>query len=48
VRPAKGVLLAAAGDVAWSDNFLDLLPGDEQIVAARGLGDAPLRIRWLR
>jgi beta-mannosidase len=48
VRPAKGVLLAAVGDVAWSDNFLDLLPGDEQIVAARGLGDAPLRIRWLR
>jgi beta-mannosidase len=47
-RPVKGVLLAAAGDVAWSDNFLDLLPGDEQIVAAHGLGDAPLRIQWLR
>jgi beta-mannosidase len=47
-RPAKGVLLAAAGDVVWSDNFLDLLPGDEQCVAARGLGDAPLRIQWLR
>ena len=47
-RPAKGVLLAAGDGVAWSDNLIDLLPGDEQTVVARGLGDGEVRVRWLR
>jgi beta-mannosidase len=47
-RPAKGVWLSAGDGVQWSDNMLDLLPGDEQTVLAAGLGDAPLRVEWLR
>jgi beta-mannosidase len=47
-RPAKGVLLAAGDGVAWSNNLLDLLPGDEQTIVARGLGDGEVRVRWLR
>ncbi len=46
-RPAKGVWLEAGDGVEWSDNMLDLLPGDPQTVTARGLGDQPLRVRSL-
>jgi len=45
--PAKGVWLEAGDGVEWSDNMLDLLPGDPQTVIARGLGDQPLRVRSL-
>ncbi len=47
IRPAKGVLLAAGDGVAWSDNFLDLFPGDERTLTARGLGDAAVSATWL-
>lgn len=47
LRPAKGVLLSAGDGVAWSDNLLDLMPDDEQVVVARGLGDRPVQLRWL-
>ncbi len=46
-RPAKGVWLWAEG-VRWSDNMLDLLPGDEQIISAQGLGMSEVQARWLR
>jgi beta-mannosidase len=47
-RPAKGVLLAAGDGVAWSDNLVDLLPGDQQTIVASGLGDREVRVHWLR
>jgi beta-mannosidase len=47
-RPAKGVLLSAEQGVEWSDNMLDLMPGDERIVVARGLEDSEPQVRWLR
>ena len=47
-RPAKGVWLHTARPAQWSDNMLDLIPGDEQIITASGLGDAEVQIRWLR
>jgi beta-mannosidase len=47
VRPAKGVLLSAGDGVAWSDNMLDLMPDDERVIQARGLGDRPVSVRWL-
>jgi beta-mannosidase len=47
-RPAKGVWLQSNQPVQWSDNMLDLIPGDEQIITARGLGDAEVQIRWLK
>jgi len=46
-RPAKGVVLAAGDGVAWSDNYLDLMPGDEQVIRASGLGERPVSLRWL-
>jgi beta-mannosidase len=45
-RPAKGVWLSAESDIAWSDNMLDLLPGDAQTVVAPGLGVAAVQLRW--
>jgi beta-mannosidase len=50
-RPAKGVLLRAAGDPgggAWSDNLLDLLPGDEQVVRCAGAGPLSFEVRHLQ
>ena len=46
-RPAKGVLLSAKHDVTWSDNMLDLMPEDEQIILASGLGGAEAQVKWL-
>jgi beta-mannosidase len=48
VRPAKAVLLSAGDGIAWSDNFIDLMPDDEQIITARGLGDRSIQLRWLQ
>jgi beta-mannosidase len=47
-RPAKGVWLDAGDGVAWGDNMLDLVPGDDQVVVARGLGDREVRVRHLQ
>jgi beta-mannosidase len=46
-RPAKGVWLQSHDGVTWSDNMLDLLPGDPQEIAAAGLGDGKIHIRSL-
>lgn len=46
-RPAKGVWLAAGDGVAWEDNGLDLLPDEPRVIAAPGLGERPVRARWL-
>ena len=46
-RPAKGVWLEAGDGAAWSDNFLDLMPGDEQELVVDGLGQREVSVRWL-
>lgn len=46
-RLAKGVWLQAGPEVRWSDNMLDLLPGDEQIITAQGLGTSGVQACWL-
>jgi beta-mannosidase len=47
-RPARGVYLTAPGTVMWSDNMLDLIPGDPQITRATGLGStAEIRVQHL-
>ncbi len=46
-RPAKGVWISGGEGVTWSDNMVDLLPDDEQIIVARGLGERPVHLRWL-
>ena len=47
-RPAKCVMLSADNGARFDDNALDLLPGDEQRVAVRGLGEARVDVNWLR
>jgi beta-mannosidase len=44
-KPAKGVWLEA-GKARWSDNFIDLMPGDAQVVQAKGLS-GEVKVRWL-
>lgn len=48
-RPIKGVVLDAEGDedVKWSDQGIDLVPGDEQVVLAWGLNGRPVKARFL-
>lgn len=46
--PAKGVWLTAEDDTRWSDNMLDLLPGDSQVLVASQLSGATLQVRSLR
>jgi beta-mannosidase len=47
-KPAKGVLLTSSQQVKWSDNFLDLLPDEDQEILAEGLGAGEIQVRWLR
>lgn len=48
-RPARGVRLTADHDLRWSDNMLDLIPGDEQLVSIGNdsLEGARISVRWL-
>jgi beta-mannosidase len=48
LRPAKGVWLTSGNGIHWSDNMLDVLPGDPQVVIAQGLGESVVRVRTLR
>jgi beta-mannosidase len=47
--PVKGIVLDAEGpeDVKWSDQAIDLVPGDEQIVLAWGLRGRVPTARYL-
>ncbi|KAG2042900.1 glycoside hydrolase family 2 protein [Suillus americanus] len=47
-KPIKGIILDAEGeDVEWSDQAIDLVPGDPQIVKAIGLKGRDVRARYL-
>jgi beta-mannosidase len=50
-RPVKGLVLGLEGDeddtVKWSDNGLDIIPGDVQVVKAQGLGGRRVTARYL-
>ncbi len=46
-RPAKGVWLTAHDGVQWSDNMLDLLPNEAQIIKVHGLGNGEIQVQWL-
>lgn len=45
-RPARGVVLSAGDRLLWTDNMLDLIPGDPQIVGAEGLTPAHVTATW--
>ncbi|KAJ6473141.1 glycoside hydrolase [Mycena sanguinolenta] len=49
-RPVKGLWLSALGDgpdVKWSDNALDVMPGDPQVVVAQGLDGREVGVAFL-
>ncbi|KAL1937730.1 hypothetical protein VTO73DRAFT_12883 [Trametes versicolor] len=47
-RPVKGLVLDVAGaDATWSDQALDLVPGDPQVVAVQGLAGRAVQARYL-
>ncbi|KAH9849972.1 glycoside hydrolase family 2 protein [Lenzites betulinus] len=50
-KPVKGIVLDVAGgsgaDAQWSDQAIDLVPGDPQVVRVRGLGGRAVTVRYL-
>ncbi|KAG6336605.1 hypothetical protein ID866_2481 [Astraeus odoratus] len=47
-KPVKGIVLDVEGeDVKWSDQAIDLVPGDPQIVKAVGLRGRDVKVRFL-
>ncbi|KAF7333055.1 hypothetical protein MVEN_02412100 [Mycena venus] len=49
-HPVKGLWLSAIGDgadVKWSDNSLDIMPGDPQVVVTKGLDGRAVGIAFL-
>lgn len=47
-KPVKGVVLDAEGEIVkWSDQAIDLAPGDPQIVKAVGLKGREVKLRFL-
>jgi len=47
-RPVKGIILDAEGeDVRWSDQAIDLIPGEDQLVNAIGLKGRSVQTRYL-
>lgn len=50
-KPVKGLVFTVDDprveeDVKWSDNALDVVPGDRQTVLAQGLGGRPLKVAY--
>lgn len=47
-KPIKGIVLDVEGDTAkWSDQAIDLVPGDPQVVRAVGLKGRKVKARFL-
>lgn len=46
-RPAKGVFFSSETKVNWSDNMLDLMPGEPQVITAPGIGSAAIKTQSL-
>jgi beta-mannosidase len=47
-KPIKGIVLDVDGEEAkWSDQAIDLVPGDPQIVHVTGLNGRPVKVRYL-
>lgn len=47
-RPVKGIVLDVEGaDVQWSDQAIDLVPGDAQVITAVGLKGRDVKVRFL-
>lgn len=51
MKPIKGIVLDVEQDrddeVRWSDQAIDLFPGDPQVVRGVGLRGRPVKVRYL-
>ena len=50
LKPIKGVVLDVAEgeeEVAWGDQGIDLVPGDPQVILAKGLKGREVKVRFL-
>lgn len=47
-KPVKGIVLDAEGEfVKWSDQAIDLVPGDPQTIKGVGLNGRDVKLRFL-
>ena len=49
-KPIKGIVLDVEGDdkgLRWSDQAIDLVPGDNQIIQVKGLNGRGVHARYL-
>jgi beta-mannosidase len=48
LKPVKGIILDVDGEeVQWSDQAIDLVPNDPQVIEARGLKGRQPTVRYL-
>lgn len=45
-KPVKGLVFEEMDGVVWSDNCLDVVPGDEQVIIASGLKGREVKWRY--
>lgn len=45
-KPVKGLVFEEIDGVVWSDNCIDVVPGDEQVVVAKGLKGGEVKWRY--
>jgi len=47
--PIKGIVLDVDGiqDVVWNNQYIDLMPGDDQVVEAKGLSGRDIKVNCL-
>lgn len=47
-KPVKGIVLdVEGGDAKWSDQAIDLVPGDPQVIRAAGLNGRDVKVKFL-
>jgi len=47
-KPIKGIVLDVEGEnVRWSDQAIDLVPGDPRVIRAAGLNSRGVKVRFL-
>ena len=50
-KPIKGVILdledRSGEEVKWSDQAIDMFPGDEQVLEAKGLNGRAIKVRYI-
>lgn len=45
-KPVKGLVFEEMDGITWGDNCIDVVPGDEQVVAVKGLKGREVKWRY--